>query len=360
MLAIASGFFLSPFPWMPWCSISIIGALLHSDLIVSAQKIYDNFRPALFLLLSTIVGLIFSSDYTASLKGTMDFFRGFLAGAAILILLSNREGTKLLFGAATICLTTVFLIHLYAADSLLRSEAIFAMELDWFAHPARLGGICFLIMLSAIYACKNIFLENINLICLPIFLTFLQIELWASSRGPILCAFLAVALAISLIKQRKRAMAASTVALVAGAPIVLVLISQITQRGLSDSGRYELWKHTLSIWQESPWLGLGNNVFKQIPNQYLQGGQLQMPHNIYLEVLFSGGVFSFAAFMTSIAFIAILIRKNRQKIDLASAAAILFFFLLGLFDIKLFSSLAGFYFGLGTAMIVQDLNREAS
>lgn len=299
--------------------------------------------------------LIFSSDYSASIKGTMDLFRGFLAGTAILILLNSRQGTQILFSAATASLATIFLVHLFFADSLLRSETIFSMELDWFAHPARLGGISFFIMICAIYSSKFILQRKSLIITSIIFLFYLQIELWASSRGPILCAFIAIILGTTVVKLNNKAMAASILAMLASAPLILMLISQITKRGLSDSGRYELWIHTLKIWIESPWLGLGNNVFKKIPNQYLQGSQLQMPHNIYLEVLFSGGALSLTAFTLSIILIFLNIRKNRHKIHIVSASALIFFFSLGLFDIKFFSSLAGLYIGLGVAMICHDL-----
>lgn len=355
MLAIALGFFLSPFSSMPWCSISIIGAMLHSDFFASARKIYDNFRPLLYLLLSITIGLFFSSNYSASIKGTMDLFRGFLAGTAIFILLNSRRGTQQLFGAATASLAAVFLVHLFFADSFLRSEAIFSMELDWFAHPARLGGICFFIMLCAIYSFKETSLKNNFYIPLIIFGTYLQIELWASSRGPILCAFLAIILSFIFIKLQIKAMAASVIAMLAGAPVIFMLISHITKRGMSDSGRFELWKHTLSIWQESPWLGLGNNVFKTIPNQYLQGAQLPMPHNIYLEVLFSGGILSLVIFMISIILTISLIRRNRRQIHITSASALIFFFLLGFFDIKFFSTLAGLYIGWSVALISHNL-----
>lgn len=355
MLVIALGFFLSPFPWMPWCSISIIGAILHSDFIVSARRIYDNFRPAFYLLLSITVGLFFSSNYATSIKGTIDLFRGFLAGTAIFILLNSRQGAQLLFVAAITSLATVFFVHLFSADSLLRSEAIFSMELEWFAHPARLGGICFLIMLCAIYSLKETPLKNNLLIQITIFITYLQIELWASSRGPILCAILAITLGYIFIRLKIKAMIVSILAILTGAPIIFMIISNITNRGMGDSGRFELWRHTISIWQESPWLGFGNNVFKKIPNQYLQGGQLQMPHNIYLEVLFSGGVLSLTIFMAAILLIFSLIRKNRHEIRVISAAALIFFFLLGFFDIKFFSSLSGLYIGLGVAMISHDL-----
>ncbi len=355
LTAIALGFFLIPFPWAPWCSISIIGAILHSDFIYSARKIYDNFKPALYLLLSITAGLLFSSDYSASIKGTMDLLRGFLAGAAILILLNSRQGTQMLFSAATASLATIFLVHLFFADSLLRSETIFSMELDWFAHPARLAGISFFLMICAIYSSKCIPQRNSLIIPAIIFLVYLQIELWASSRGPILCAFVAIALGTTVVRLNNKAMAASILAMLASAPIILMLISQITKRGLSDSGRFELWKHTIKIWIEYPWLGLGNNVFKQIPNQYLQGGQLQMPHNIYLEVLFSGGALSLTALTISILLIFSTIRKSRHKIHVLSASALIFFFSLGLFDIKFFSSLAGLYIGLGVAMICHDL-----
>ena len=202
-------------------------------------------------------------------------------------MIAERSTALWLARALIIALLSVVILHLPIADGLLRTEAIRSLEGKAFGHPARLSAITVLMLLvirSIHLHHKQLISRNMAIVTLASGLLVLG---WSSSRGPILMLLLSLPLSMLILRSRTPMLVIGTLVTLVLTPITLTAIGHIIERGTSDSGRFDLWSHTISLWQTSPWLGLGNNMFKAFPNTNLQGAQLFMPHNIYLEQLFS-------------------------------------------------------------------------
>lgn len=60
--------------------------------------------------------------------------------------------------------------------------------------------------------------------------------------------------------------------------------------GHTYEARKQIYQHTLTAVQEQPWLGHGFSMFKHVSQLVIDGHQVIMPHNVYLEMLYASGL----------------------------------------------------------------------
>jgi O-antigen ligase len=338
----------SLYPFLPWVSLSLGGLLLYSLAGGTGLALQPNTSSLLVILgLSLIPGSIFSTDYGASAKGLYDLTRGVMAGLTLGLILMTPLRQRYFLALLLVTLLLALIQHLPLMDGALRNSATYQLELSLFAHPARLAATITMWLLLIWLAPHS---DTHRRIYLPIAsIIILALTLVASARGPVV-ALIATVLLYTSWRARSWPTRILRMALsLACLPIALILTGQLLDRGVEDSGRYSLWQHTLSVYASSPWVGMGNNTFKGVPNEFLQGSQLQMPHNIYLELLFSGGPLALTLMLT--AFFIWLYRGTKQQHEhLASFIPMIFVLTLGMVDTKLFSTTFGLYFGMALAM----------
>ena len=111
--------------------------------------------------------------------------------------------------------------------------------------------------------------------------------------------------------------------------------------------RKEIYRETLALVFEQPWLGHGVNTFKYVSGIQLGTEPLIMPHNIYLELLFSLGITGSALFVGGIAAVFASCRvqaddraqpsKAKRFLRLLGLALFVYVAVRGLVDLKLFS-----------------------
>lgn len=81
-------------------------------------------------------------------------------------------------------------------------------------------------------------------------------------------------------------------------------LSQVEHAKRSMSNRFILWKHSISMIQDHPWVGIGRKNFPHKVREYMTQGQrdditlrLDNAHNAFLEVAVSKGVFGLAGLL---------------------------------------------------------------
>lgn len=134
-----------------------------------------------------------------------------------------------------------------------------------------------------------------------------------------------------------------------------VILESVTRSGsaeevLSATGRTRIWAVVLELWGESPLLGYGYTSSQQIlPNHPLLFVAAAHAHNMYLEVLFSGGVLGLGLLAAALAStVRIAVKRRAFK----ETALIAFFMLYGVTE-PILNSLVGFpAFALFTAVLL--------
>ncbi len=126
--------------------------------------------------------------------------------------------------------------------------------------------------------------------------------------------------------------------------------------GHTFEARKEIFLHTWHLILERPWVGHGFGMFKHVSQLVIDGHTVIMPHNVYLELIFSSGLLG--ALLLAVFLFALMPRGNtRQEGTLTVAAALkvlalsvlVFLAVRGLVDFKLasFEFLGAFFFALG-------------
>ncbi len=111
--------------------------------------------------------------------------------------------------------------------------------------------------------------------------------------------------------------------------------------------RKEIAIDTLNLFLHEPWLGYGINTFKYISGIEIRGIPLIMPHNVYMELLFSSGLIGSLLFFLGIIFLfhrraethgGLLFNQNGNGfLHLTGKVILLYALLHGMVDMKLFS-----------------------
>lgn len=127
----------------------------------------------------------------------------------------------------------------------------------------------------------------------------------------------------------------------------------------SFSFRHEIYVTTSQLILDQPWFGYGLNSFKYLSGISERGGNLIMPHNIYLESLYSLGLIGS---LLMVAGLYRLLPRRRLQVRSFSAelgmAVLIYLTLRGLVDMKLFSfGFLGMVFFALMLMHAQDRNQ---
>ena len=89
------------------------------------------------------------------------------------------------------------------------------------------------------------------------------------------------------------------------------LIEGILGKGLSFTGRTDIWDIGMKMIAQKPLLGWGyakqGKIYRVVKGKYYHG------HNVYLELLMEGGVCALAAFLTALGFSACQLMKYRKE-----------------------------------------------
>jgi O-antigen ligase len=109
---------------------------------------------------------------------------------------------------------------------------------------------------------------------------------------------------------------------------------------LSGTGRNEIWTVALEYWQSSPIIGYGFSSARSIlPLDPRLFSVAAHAHNMYIEMLFAGGVIGYSIFMVAVMAPLIAMFKTRQW---QFVAIYLFFLLRGVTEAAPFSGVAAF------------------
>ncbi|GMQ87367.1 MAG: hypothetical protein BMS9Abin08_0568 [Gammaproteobacteria bacterium] len=111
--------------------------------------------------------------------------------------------------------------------------------------------------------------------------------------------------------------------------------------------RKELAIETLNLFLHEPWLGHGINTFKYVSGIEIDGIPLIMPHNVYVELLFSSGLIGSLLFCLGIIYLFhrraethgdLLFNQHENGfLHLTGKVILLYALLRGIVDMKLFS-----------------------
>lgn len=342
------GLCTSLYPLLPWISLSLSGLLLYWLAGGKGFELHPNTRTLLLWLgLSLLPGSLISSNYGSSAKGLYDLARGLLAGISLCILFATPLRQRFLLSLLGATLAVALLQHIPLMDGLLRNHATYQLDRNLFGHPARLASTCALWLLVCWSAPQRDSYRRASLFLLTA--VSLSLLLVAGARGSMLA--LAATGMVYFSWQAKSIMwrCARLLLSLATLPIALIATGALLDRGIADSGRYQLWQHTFYSYLESPWFGLGNNTFKNFPNNFLEGFQLQMPHNIFLELLFSGGPVAVMLFLYAFSrwlYLSLVVHRKQ----LMNITPLIFLLILGMVDLKLFSTIFGMYLGMALAI----------
>lgn len=159
------------------------------------------------------------------------------------------------------------------------------------------------------------------------------------SRGALLGFISAIILMLFLFPKEQKSVYIFTTLVI----LIMIFIPGLKERiFFGDSGRYLIWKDTLKMIREHPFLGIGLGTFMDYYRKYiLLVGNIQYAHNCYLQIWAETGVFallSFILFIGSILYKAIKAFNNNCNFVLLGFICALFGFLVhSFFDTQLYS-----------------------
>ncbi len=357
---IILGISLFIFPSSPWTTLCLAGLLLHPDSGRQLTQLWQMYRPALLLLLAGCVpGLVLTIAPTASLKGTGDLLRGVLAGLALLCILPSASARNTLSAGLMLSLLTSLVLLFPHATGLERTGPMLLAIEQWFATPARLSGVAIVYALILIATLSDQVTKLRYAIQGLAWLICVVLLAWSAARGPALALLACLCAGPMLLRLSRRWMVAGLAGVVLVVPILLFVIGALMQRGTADSGRFLLWQFAMERWLSTPIGGLGNNTFKEFIVPGMGPPPWPMPHNIYIEMLFSGGVTALILGLIGMGWLLHHARRQHAGLPAFAVSSLLFLMMLGLVDIKWYSTLAGMYLGLSLSLMLSPLRASS-
>ncbi len=354
---IILGISLFIFPSSPWTTLCLLGLLIHPDSGHQLRQLWCTCRPALLLLLAgCLPGLVLTIAPSASIKGTGDLLRGTLAGLALLCVMPNATARKTLTICLVLTLLTSLAILLPFATGLERTGRMLQAIERWFATPARLSGVAivYALILLAVMSDRGLQVRRlVQGIAWGICLVMLA---WSAARGPALALLACLVTGPMLLRLSTRWMIGGLIGMALTLPILLFVIGALMQRGTADSGRFLLWEFALEQWLGAPLAGLGNNTLKEFIVPGMGPTPWPMPHNIYIEMLFSGGLMALACNLLGMLWTLGFARLQQARLPAFAVSSLLFLMMLGLVDVKWYSTLAGMYLGISLSLMLSPLS----
>lgn len=159
----------------------------------------------------------------------------------------------------------------------------------------------------------------VPLVCLAI----LGVALLATGSRTPLVGLSAVMLWLTLVGDKKRAVAIIAALTLAALAIALIAPEVFTQRGVSY--RPSIWMNALEQISARPWLGYGYDYPMVIALPERAGPALADPHNIELGVLYAGGIVGLTLWMLLYGLAAYFCWKNRHEPSVVICASWLIF-----------------------------------
>lgn len=99
----------------------------------------------------------------------------------------------------------------------------------------------------------------------------------------------------------------------------------------STALRLEMWRTSLLIIRDNPWIGVARGGYPAAAARYVDEGKVHwevpvpgQPHNAYLEVLVSFGIIGFIPFLGMLILPAVMLWRGAMRSDGASAGVVLF------------------------------------
>jgi len=148
-----------------------------------------------------------------------------------------------------------------------------------YTHPNTLGSVL------ALGMCFILFIESKRAKNTLLFLTFIALAMSGSRNGT------AAVIAAFFVSRCTKNFKAAKVAAVVLAGITVTLAPFFIRDTSSFAGRGQIWSGTKELWQASPWLGSGSNVFEI--SRLLSGNISEYGftgHNLVLDTLAKGGL----------------------------------------------------------------------
>lgn len=334
--------------------LGLIGLILAVDREACAEAWKQTRWGWLLVGLALVLGTLASDQPARSVKGVYDIVRGFgLFFVASALFARSPRGQVLTSAQLTFSLLAFLMLgiafamaahggQLWLRDNLLLQEHIGNLH-----EYANLAGIIALVL-----ACLRVVMGQRKAAITLALLAACVTVLMTTSRGNILALLFCLSLIFCVSKRRY---------LAGWLAALLIFALSYGYVAFSSAGdclagwcpgetlviRKQIYRETLALVFEQPWLGHGVNTFKYVSGIQLGTEPLIMPHNIYLELLFSLGITGSALFVVGIAAVFASCRMQahdrRQRpeaerfLRLLGLALFVYVAVRGLVDLKLFS-----------------------
>jgi O-antigen ligase len=291
----------------------------------------------LLLGLALLLGMLGSDQPARSVKGVYDVVRGFglffVASALIAqfpraqVMTSARLTFSLL---AFLMLGAAFAMASHAGQLGLRDNKLLHEHIGNLHEYAN-----FAVIIALALTCLRVVMVQRKATVTAALLAACVTALMTTSRGNILALLFCLSLIFCVSKRRYLAFFSASDCLAGWCPGETLVI------------RKQIYRETLALVFEQPWLGHGVNTFKYVSGIRLGHEPLIMPHNIYLELLFSLGITGSTLFVAGLAAVFGSCRMQaddgRQQsgaerfLRLLGLALLGYVAVRGLVDLKLFS-----------------------
>jgi O-antigen ligase len=258
--------------------------------------------------LSLLLGILSSDQPARSVKGVYDIVRGFGLFFVASVLVARSAGAQVLTSARLTFSLLAFLIlgialamaahdgQLWLRGNRLLQEHI--GNLHEFANLAVIVALVLACLRGVMRQPKVLVTVALLAACVTVFVT--------TSKGNILALLFCLSLIFCVTKRKYLAVwLAVLLMFVLSYAYVAFLSAGDCLAGWCPGEtlviRKQIYRETLALVFEQPWLGHGLNTFKYVSGIRLGHEALIMPHSIYLELLFSLGIIGTILFVAGLA-----------------------------------------------------------
>ena len=349
--------------WYFLASLSVPSLLQSSAtgillLIVALWKYRQGFVEAckaiksgwLLFVAAFLVGAIISEHPGKSIIAFYDALRAIVILFSLIAIVSNLPSRKIISSAvyfylfsATVIFTILIYVGLRGETFTLRYNTVLTQNIGNLHEFANLAAITLLVM-----ACLYVSGACREKILIPAMFAMLAVIYFTASKGNYISIVLC-GIYLAFEMQNKRVWYAALCFFLLGYGYLFFLcaggcnVPESIQSTLLV--RKEIYTDTLTLIYEHPWFGHGINTFKYSSGlNNPAGAPYIMPHNIYLEQLYSWGIVGTLLFFSGLMIILIKTCKkpvrnlgSNQFITTLGYTLLIYSFSRGLLDLKFFS-----------------------